>query len=111
MDSTTWKYRATVIRVVDGDTILVDIDMGMNVWSKGQYVRFAHINAPELKTQAGKDAKAYLEGQLKPGDLLQLETLLYREHEKYGRVLAIVSKGDASINQLMLDSGNAVPYE
>jgi endonuclease YncB( thermonuclease family) len=119
----TWKYEAQLIRVVDGDTIVADIDQGMNNWMRGQYVRFAGINAPEIHgdtKEAGDAAKAFLQAILNPyPTTLYLVTTEYHEFEKYGRVLAYVYNEDPgvaedllenSVNKAMLDSGNAVVY-
>jgi endonuclease YncB( thermonuclease family) len=121
-----WIYEAEIVRPVDGDTTLVNIDQGMNHWARNQYVRYAGINAPEMSTQAGKDALAHLESLFTPGGKLYLATLAYHEYEKYGRVLAVVYTAPpttfnwagatladllpGSVNQEMIDSGHAVPY-
>lgn len=112
--------------VVDGDTMIVNIDQGMNHWAMGQYIRFAGINAPEISTDEGKTAKAFLQTIVDGIDPLYLATVEYNEFEKYGRVLAVIftapptqfNWADAvltdllpgSVNQAMIDSGNAVSY-
>ena len=122
-------YEADLVRHVDGDTTVFDIDQGMNVWSMNQYVRYAGINAPEMHgptASEGVAARDYLETLINVGDHLWLATVEYHEHEKYGRVLAVVytatptqfNWADASlealmpgsVNQEMLDSGHAVEY-
>lgn len=128
--SRIWIYEATLDRPVDGDTIVVDIDQGMNHWSRNQYVRLAGINAPEVHGDtkpAGDAATAYLEGLIGGnGAQLWLATIEYHEFEKYGRVLAVVYTAapasipwaaatlvdlmPGSVNQAMIDSGNAVVY-
>ena len=116
----TWKYEYTHIRIVDGDTTVGDIDQGMNVWSRSQYIRFAGINAPERETPEGQQAKQYLATLMSEGQLFYIVTNEYHEFEKYGRVLAYLYTDpslinhdnllEGSINQQMLDSGNAKPY-
>lgn len=124
-----WLYEATIIRHVDGDTTVTDIDQGMNHWARNQYVRYAGINAPETSgatKTAGDAATAFLEVLVPPGSVVWLATIGYHEFEKYGRVLGVLYKDpptvlpllDAkladllpgSVNEAMLDSGNAVPY-
>lgn len=124
-----WIYEATIVRHVDGDTTVMDIDQGMNHWSRNQYVRYAGINAPEkhgATLAAGQAAEAFLEVLIPVGANVWLATVAYDEFEKYGRVLAVVyakpplgiawSDGTiedllpGSVNEAMLDSGNAVPY-
>lgn len=124
-----WLYEATVVRHVDGDTTILDIDQGMNHWSRNQYVRYAGINAPELSTPEGKQALAFLETVLLVGQKVALVTIEYHEFEKYGRVLGVLYPSaptglpltadlatllplpPGSVNQMMLDSGNAVAYD
>ena len=58
-----YTYKASVTRVVDGDTVIVDIDLGFGVWLREQSVRLAKINAPEMKVTtrlAGIAAKDFL---------------------------------------------------
>ena len=45
-----WTYRAKVIRVVDGDTVDVDIDLGFGIWQKNERVRIMGIDTPESRT-------------------------------------------------------------
>jgi len=127
MTNRVWIYEATVVRHVDGDTTVMDIDQGMNQWARNQYIRYAGINAPELSTQEGKDALYYLESLIDPGSFLWLATIEYHEFEKYGRVLAAVYLDapdtipwknaalkdlmNGSINQAMIDMGHAVWYD
>jgi endonuclease YncB( thermonuclease family) len=125
-----WIYEANVVRAVDGDTTVMNIDQGMNHWSNNQYVRYAGINAPEAKGTtkvAGDAATAYLNTLIDLTDTLYLATIGYHEFEKYGRVLAVVFTAPpssipwagatladilpGSVNQEMLDSENAVPYD
>lgn len=44
-----YLYRAVVVRVVDGDTINVDIDLGFYVWIKKQRIRLFGIDTPEVR--------------------------------------------------------------
>ena len=44
-----YYYRAIVVSVNDGDTCTVDIDLELNIWSRGEKIRLIRINAPELQ--------------------------------------------------------------
>lgn len=79
--STFGPYQATVVRVVDGDTIVVDVDLGFNVHLAAQSVRFFGCNADEHDTPGGKAAIAWLETMVKPGDVVQLTS---HGWDKYG---------------------------
>lgn len=78
-----------VVRVVDGDTIIV---RGVEGFNKGEEfrVRFADINAPELSTPEGKISKGYLEGILRDKDMLLLDVDDKYIYDRYGRVVAVV---------------------
>lgn len=102
-----YEYRMKVERVIDGDTIHADVDLGCDIHVH-LILRLAGINAPELSTPEGPYAKTYLESLLAPGPVL-LRTI--KDHrEKYGRYLADLFVGDLHINAAMVNTGHAVPY-
>lgn len=68
-----YTYGARVVRVVDGDTLLVKIDLGSHMQST-QRLRLRGINTPELSTQAGVQAKAFVTEQLGLSPLIVLAT-------------------------------------
>ena len=85
-----YHYKATVKRVVDGDTIDMDVDLGFGV-SKLVRIRLADIDAPEVKGDErpeGLSAKTYLEGLLPIGTLVEV----YTEKDKdagWGRYVGV----------------------
>ena len=103
-----YTYEAAVERVVDGDTLLVEVDLGFDTRVR-EYLRLRGIDAPELATPEGYKARAFVERELRkaPGIILRS----YRA-EKYGRYLAdVFLPSGPCLNQLLLDEGHAVPYE
>jgi micrococcal nuclease len=101
-----WEYNAKVIRVIDGDTIEADIDLGFNLHYIAK-VRLAGINAPEMRTVEGPVAKAKLTELLVAP--LVIRTTLNKEFEKYGRVLGVIyATGTNNVNQQMISEGYAV---
>jgi micrococcal nuclease len=93
-----YEYKAELVRVVDGDTIIVNIDLGMDVWLHQVRIRLLHINAPEMKTPEGPIAKAYLESLIK-GQSLSVTT---KSKDKYGRRLAeVVTKEGVNLSEAM----------
>lgn len=104
-----YSYTATVIRLIDADTVVLDVDLGFHIRHRIT-TRLDGINAPELKTPAGKDARDVLM-LLIGGKTLAIETIRDRQ-DKYGRWLAVIylEDGVATANQWMLDNGHAVPY-
>lgn len=105
-----FEYRAKLIKVVDGDTIDVEIDLGMEISHKAR-IRLYGINAPEMRTAEGKIAKQFVidwfAQRVAPDEYFVLET--YKDKtEKYGRYLGTVFVGVTSLNKAMVDTGNAV---
>ena len=107
-----------VLKVVDGDTIDVDIDLGFNV-SYTQRVRLAGIDTPESRTKdlkekaLGLEVKDYLSAKLKDAKVVVIKTELPDSSEKYGRILGwlYVDEASISLNELMIKEGYAWTYD
>ena len=82
-DERLYWYRCNLKRVIDGDTVVVDVDLGFEVWQLGRTVRLAEVYAPELGSPGGAEAKAFTQQLLSSGPLL----LKSRKKDKYGRAL------------------------
>lgn len=103
-----YQYKAKVLKVVDGDTVHVDVDLGFHVRVKMK-IRLSAINAPELSEDAGKIARDRLKEKLDGQDVI-----VYTKkdsQEKYGRYLAEIYLDGVNINDWMLNENLAVPYE
>lgn len=100
----SYRYRAIVVSVYDGDTITVDIDLGFHLTLKTS-VRLARINAPELsgvERMQGIVARDYLRSVLPKGAAVLLQT--YKSGtEKYGRYLADVWIDDINLNDRLVE--------
>ena len=109
-----YDYKCKVVKVVDGDTVDVDIDLGFGIWMKKERVRIMGIDTPESRTRDleekyyGKLSKAHLVSILEEGDV-QLQS---HDKGKFGRILGELFIGDStySVNQQMIDECHAVPY-
>jgi len=112
-----FSYLCKLQRVVDGDTIDVNIDLGFNVWHKAR-VRMLGIDTPESRTRnleekaLGLASKARLKELLK-GQKLDIECS--KEKGKFGRVLGIVFATDKEGNRIDCNNqlcieGHARPY-
>jgi endonuclease YncB( thermonuclease family) len=79
----TYLYKAQIIEVVDGDTIIVNIDLGFAI-HKEQRIRFASLDTPEIKTQKGQESYQFLRDKLS-----QIEFIMIKTHkiDIYGRYL------------------------
>lgn len=113
--TTFGPYPARCNRVVDGDTLMLDIDLGFahlivsNDWNGNPRLscRIFGINAPEKKTAAGMSAWAFAQTLIKPGDLCEVVS---HGWDKYGgRFDGTVTLADGrDFAKCMLDSGHAV---
>ena len=107
-----YEYRCTILRVIDRDTVEVQIDLGFDLSFKSP-VRLKGLNAPEATGEtkaAGLTAKSYLSGLLPIAGQITIHTDYRRERDKYGRVLGTFWVNGININQAMIDAGHAVPY-
>jgi micrococcal nuclease len=117
------EYNARLVRVIDGDTIVCDIDLGFGIWLKKEHVRLARINTPEIRTKdlkekfAGMEAKEYVIGIFE--DLAYFDRYFtlktFKNSGKYGRYIAEVllhlSNGEViNLNDDLLDRGLAALY-
>lgn len=102
--------KAKVVKVVDGDTVYLDVDLGCDTRVK-MSCRLAGLNTPELNTPAGRIAKTWMESVLPVGAECVVQTTKDRR-EKYGRYLATIYHPGitTSINEQLVNSGMAVAY-
>ena len=113
-----WTYRCKLRRVVDGDTVDVDIDLGFGIWQMKERVRIMGIDTPESRTRNkiekkfGLAAKAKLKSLLGPNPVLQ--TTISKKGEdmkgKFGRVLGDFLVDGKQVTEIMCKTGHAVPY-
>ena len=109
-----YEYRCKLVKVIDGDTIDVDIDLGFGVWLKKERVRLVGIDTPESRTRDleekkyGLAAKEFLIKWTGAGEL-RLKTQKDKTG-KFGRILGELWTFDTNINQKMIEEHHAVEY-
>jgi micrococcal nuclease len=109
-----YTYTASVLKVIDGDTIEVDFDLGFGVWLRNQRIRLDGIDTPESRTS---DKEEKVRGTLSKDKLkeilgkdIQITTKI-DPNEKYGRILGVlVNKDGINVNQWLIDNNYAVKY-
>lgn len=107
-----YTYKAVVNRIIDGNTLEVDLDLGFKTILKKEILRILGIDTPELRSgtdeekQRGRDAKAFVETHFPPGTEITIKTQK-DEKGKYGRYLAHVlhNESGADLTQLLLEYG------
>jgi micrococcal nuclease len=110
-------YVKKVSKVVDGDTIDVDIDLGFDI-SFTSRVRLAGIDTPESRTTdkiekaLGLEAKSFLKNAIDSAKSVVIKTEKMDSSEKYGRILGWVylDGSEVSINEQMISEGYAWGY-
>ena len=109
-----YEYNCKIVRVIDGDSIILDIDLGFSHWIHNESIRLYGIDTPECRTRdaeekaAGLLAKGFVEEALHVGGTYTLTT---KEKGKFGRYLATIYLTDEnSINAALVKERLAVPY-
>ena len=115
-----YEYKANLVKVVDGDTVDVDIDLGFGVWLKDERVRIMGIDTPESRTSDKVEKLFGLAAKNRVIELLGenvvLKTFAAKDGEdmkgKFGRILGdfYVGKDKKLLTEIMIDEGHAVPY-
>lgn len=110
-------YDCLLDRVIDGDTIVVDIHLGFDIWMKGQHIRINGIDTPESRTS---DKIEQMFGILSKERVIELLTVK-REHkilidphndrDKYGRILGDIILSDTeTLSSILIKEHLAVHY-
>ena len=100
-----FTYKAEVFRVIDGDTLYAVVSLGFG-FNTVQKLRLRGLDAPEIQTSEGQEAKAFVEKILKKtGGSILIKT---KKSDKYDRYLADVWVGDTCLNQKLIDADLAV---
>jgi micrococcal nuclease len=119
-----YDYKVKIVRVVDGDTVDVDIDLGFGIWMLKERVRMMGIDTPESRTRDKVEKKFGLAAKKRLKEMLGktgvLRTQIARDGEdkkgKFGRILGDFDVYDSNTDswrgatQIMVDEGHAVPY-
>ena len=118
-----FEYGCKIVRVVDGDTVDVDIDLGFDVWLRKQRIRLYGVDTPESRTRDKEEkvyglmAKAFVQKHLPLDSSQVLRTRMDDSRGKFGRILGefvvpVPSHlgDDTTLNQLLIDTHNAVAY-
>ena len=118
-DKDPYIYRIrTISKVVDGDTIDADIDLGFDI-SLSKRIRLAGIDTPESRTTnikekaMGLESKEWIKKTLEGAKDILIKTELPDSTEKYGRIIGhlFINGQETSLNNQMITSGYALAYD
>lgn len=108
-----YTYKAIVKSIYDGDTLRADIDLGFGVILSDQSLRLLGIDAPEMRGEErpqGLASRSFVAERIPVGSEITITTFKDRK-EKFGRYLATIFYDGKNLNEELLSSGHARPYE
>jgi len=110
-----YEYRCKILKIIDGDTVDVDIDLGFGVWMHKERVRLHGIDTPESRTRDkvekkyGLMSKKFVQERYPVGSNAILIT--HKDATgKFGRILGELKYNNTTINKKMITEGYAVAY-
>ena len=114
-----YEYRCKVLKIIDGDTVDIDIDLGFGMWIHNERVRIMGIDTPESRTSNDIEKKFGLAAKERLKELLGetaiLKTQIDKKGEdmkgKFGRILGDFKTEDGRIcAKILCEEGHAVAY-
>ena len=109
-----YEYRATIRRVVDGDTVDITLDLGFDILYNNR-IRLLGIDTPESRTRDLDEKKLGLAAKERVRELCPVgSTVTVKTTKdgrgKFGRILGEIYVGDVNVNKLLIEEGHAVEY-
>jgi micrococcal nuclease len=112
-------YRCKILKVLDGDTVEIDLDLGFNIVLSNQKVRMSGIDTPESRTANSEEkvrgllSKKKVAEKLPVGSWQKIQTMRADSNDdKFGRILGVfIMEDGTSLNQWMIDNNYAVLYQ
>ena len=109
------EYKAKITKIIDGDTIRCDIDLGFDMVMANQTIRLFGIDTPESRTRDleekyyGNLSKQFLNDYAPKGSYITLRTHLDKKG-KFGRILGEIIVNRVNLNEQMIEENLAVAY-
>lgn len=109
-----YTYRAEIVRVIDGDTVVANVDLGFDVWLRDMRLRLAGIDAPERNTTGAEKATTALTTRIEGEDVYICSIKAKRSDDEtkdgFGRYFAVIHHKGWNINEWLLKSGLVCEY-
>ncbi len=109
-----YEYRATIVRVIDGDTLEVAVDLGFRIVME-QTLRLLGVNAPEMNAPGLEErakaqaAKEFVAGICWPGRVVRIQSHKPRPTDRYGRWLATITLPDGcDLTEQIIAAGHGI---
>jgi micrococcal nuclease len=114
-----YQYKCKINKVLDGDTVDIDLDLGFNIVLANQRVRMAGVDTPESRTANKEEkprgllSKKKLAEKLPVGSWQIIETQRSDNNDdKFGRILGVFILEDGTkVNEWLIENNYAVPYK
>ena len=112
------EYEVKILKIVDGDTVDVDIVLGFGIVLTDERVRIMGIDTPESRTSDKVEKVFGLASKERLKELLDKKAVLITFDDKngedmkgkFGRVLGDFKVGDRKVTEILIEEGHAVPY-
>ena len=112
------EYKVKILKIVDGDTVDVDIDLGFGIILTDERVRIMGIDTPESRTSDKVEKIFGLASKHRLKELLNKEAILITYDDKngedmkgkFGRILGDFKCGDRTVTEILIEEGHAVKY-
>ena len=109
-----YEYSCKVVKIIDGDTVDVDIDLGFGIWLHKERIRMYGIDTPESRTRDLEEKKYGLAAKEFITKWLTSGGVSIRTHKdakgKFGRILGEMWCFDTNVNEKMIEEHHAVRY-
>ena len=114
-----YQYKCKINKVLDGDTVAIDLDLGFNIILANQHVRMAGVDTPESITTNKEEkprgllSKKKLAEKLPVGSWQKINTLRADSNDdKFGRILGeFILEDGTNVNQWLIENNYAVLYQ
>jgi len=114
-----YQYKCKINKVLDGDTVDIDLDLGFNIVLSNQRVRMAGVDTPESRTSNKEEkprgllSKKKLAEKMPVGSWQIIETQRSDNNDdKFGRILGVFILEDGTkVNDWLIKNNYAVPYK
>jgi len=114
-----YQYKCKINKVLDGDTVAIDLDLGFNIILANQHVRMAGVDTPESRTTNKEEkprgllSKKKLAEKLPVGSWQKINTFRADSNDdKFGRILGeFILEDGTNVNQWLIENNYAVLYQ